>query len=326
MVRCLKAVIRGSSDALARGHVKLFGDKSALITCLFHSLFQSQEEINSDRIHPMERITVEYFRRFVDYFLSRDYTFVTPREVLDGLNDGGKYFLVTFDDGYFNNYRAVPVLKEFQVPAVFFISTAHVQQGRCFWWDVLYRERIAQGKNAEAIDSETEQLKSLTTSEIEDQLRSAFGEKAFRPRGDLDRPFTPSELRQFAQEEFVTFGNHTCDHAVLTNYSEPGMAHQIRGCQSALEEMVGERPLIISYPNGNYSDVVIRQAVDAGLQLGLTVIPKKNSLPLNRNEGHLMQLGRFTLKGNVDLIRQCDLIRSDLRLIDVMAGLSRKGY
>jgi peptidoglycan/xylan/chitin deacetylase (PgdA/CDA1 family) len=326
MVRYLKAVIKVGSDALARGHVRLFGEKSTFITCLFHSLFQNQEEINSKQVHPLEGITVECFHRFVEYFLSQGYTVVTPREILNGLKESGKYLLLTFDDGYFNNHRALPVLKEFQVPAVFFISSAHVQQGKCFWWDVLYRERIRQGKDLQTINVETERLKSLTANEIEGRLTSAFGEAAFHPIGDLDRPFTPSELKQLSEDEFVNIGNHTCNHAILTNYSESGIADQIRGCQSALEKIVGERPLIISYPNGNYSDEVIRQSVNAGLELGLTVVPKKNSLPLNGNKGHLMQLGRFTLKGNVDLIRQCDLIRSDLRLIDVMVRLSRKGY
>jgi len=326
MVRYLKVVVRVGSDALARGHVRLFGEKSALITGLFHSLFQSQEEINSKLVHPLEGITVESFRRFVEYFLSQGYTVVTPREILNGLKESGKYLLLTFDDGYYNNHRALPVLREFQVPAVFFISTDHVQQGKCFWWDVLYRERIRQGKDLQTINVETERLKSLTANEIEGRLISAFGEAAFRPIGDLDRPFTPSELKQFSEEELVTFGNHTCNHAVLTNYSEAGMADQIRGCQSALEEIVGERPLIISYPNGNYSDEVIRQSVGAGLELGLTVVPRKNSLPLKGNKRHLMQLGRFILRGNVDLVRQYELIRSDLRLINVMERLARKGY
>ena len=41
--------------------------------------------------------------------------------------------MLTFDDGYYNNHLALPVLEEFDVPALFFISTNHVKQQKCFW-------------------------------------------------------------------------------------------------------------------------------------------------------------------------------------------------
>ena len=95
--------------------------------------------------------------------------------------------LLTFDDGYYNNIRALPVLEEFNVPAVFFVSTEHVKQNKCFWWDVLHRERAAQGASFVQIYREGLAFKAFRTEQIEEALKKRFGPQAFFPRGDLDR-------------------------------------------------------------------------------------------------------------------------------------------
>src|SRR5438876_506278 len=46
--------------------------------------------------------------------------------------------LVTFDDGYLDNFtQAAPILKRYRVPAIYFISTAALNQRELFWWDEL---------------------------------------------------------------------------------------------------------------------------------------------------------------------------------------------
>ena len=71
---------------------------------------------------------------------------------------------ITFDDGYYNNTLALPILEEFDVPAAFFICSDNVQQNRCFWWDVLYRELMAEGAPRSVIYQEGLALKSLRTA------------------------------------------------------------------------------------------------------------------------------------------------------------------
>jgi peptidoglycan/xylan/chitin deacetylase (PgdA/CDA1 family) len=47
---------------------------------------------------------------------------------------------VTFDDGYVDNLlEAKPVLEAYQSPATVFVSTAHLDREREFWWDELER-------------------------------------------------------------------------------------------------------------------------------------------------------------------------------------------
>ena len=86
-------------------------------------------------------------------------------------------------------------------------------------------------------------------------------------------------------------GNHARDHAILTNCTPEEMANQIETCQAALEDMVGYRPIVIAYPNGNCSPSGVNAALNAGLRLGFTVAPHRTQLPLT--ESTRMTLGRF---------------------------------
>jgi peptidoglycan/xylan/chitin deacetylase (PgdA/CDA1 family) len=322
MIGAIQNMIRSADSAVARLYLSLFKERDALLPFLFHSLFRDQREIAKNVVDPLQRTTIAQFRQFIEYYLGHDYRFVSPADLLAGLEPGGKYALITFDDGYYNNSLAVPVLKEFDVPAVFFISTDHVQQNKCYWWDVLYRERTAQGAPERKIYREAVELKKLKTAQIEEQLSALFGPAAFTPRGDIDRPFSPPELKQFAANPQVHLGNHTAGHAILTNYSAEEVRSQVQSAQEALREMTGTTPISIAYPNGAHNDQIIQICAEAGLKLGFTVRPEKRDLPLDASAPGLLRLGRFTPHGESPIVTQCRTYRSDV----LIYGLFRDGY
>src|SRR3989440_5823173 len=185
----IQRIVRSTDAAVARVSLALRQERNALVSFLFHSLFRDEREIALNVVDPLERTTVAQFRQIVEYYLEHGYRFISPSDLLAGLDPDKRYALLTFDDGYFNNSLALSVLEEFGVPAVFFISTGHVLQNKCFWWDVLYRNRIAQGASARQVYRESLAMKSRQTARIEELLREQFGADAFQPRGDVDRPF-----------------------------------------------------------------------------------------------------------------------------------------
>jgi peptidoglycan/xylan/chitin deacetylase (PgdA/CDA1 family) len=322
MTAVIQDIVRATDALLARAYLSVFQERDALLCFLFHSLFRDQREMGLNLIDPLERTTVAHFRQLVGYYLANGYRFVTPAEVLAVLPPDGRYAMLTFDDGYFNNLLALPVLEEFRVPAIFFISTNHVLQNKCFWWDVLYRERKAQGASRRRIVHEALALKSLRTDRIEAQLLERFGPNALTPRGDVDRPFSPAELRQFASSPYVHLGNHTADHAILPNYSPPEIRQQVAGAQQSLREITGVDPIAIAYPNGAHNQQVTRTCRELGLRLGFTIRPQKTSLPIAADSPKLMTLGRFVPRGRSRMSAQCHTYRSDLQLY----GTFRAGY
>ena len=322
MTEAVQQLVRAADAVIAKAYLKLFRERNALISFLFHSLFRDEAEIEQNLVDPLQRTTVAQFRQFIEYYLDNGYRFVSPADVLGGLSPQGKYALISFDDGYFNNTLARPILEKYQVPAVFFISTNHVLENKCFWWDALYRERKKQGASDRRIKAEAVAAKCLTTEQIESQLIARFGPDVLRPRGDVDRPFTPAELREFACSPQVYLGNHTANHAILTNYSPGQVRDQIAGCQRALREMTGVQANVIAYPNGANNCDIVRACAQIGIKVGFTIRPEKIPLPVPGGDYAMLRLGRFCPHGEGPMLRQCRTYRSDLLLY----GLFRDGY
>lgn len=304
----LKTIARqglNAADGICLAASDLAGQRRGLlVTVIFHSLYPDRSYLGDPALAPNQDVTVAVFRSFVAGMLDAGYSAVTPAEVDAGLDENGRHMMITFDDGYFNNTLALEVLREFGVPATFFISTDHVRDGKAFWWDAFSRRLASQGITGAAQRRDIESLKQCTPEAIEAQLLRRFGDRILEPCGDLDRPFTVSELRQFAANPLVHLGNHTRGHAILTRCEPHEMARQISDCQRQLAEWTGSQPIAIAYPNGNHSTAAAEAATEAGLRLGFTVIPKPALLPLAAGPER-MTMGRFLFHGQRDIRRQC---------------------
>ncbi len=321
MIQSMQRFVRTTDDAVARVYLSLFRERGALISFLFHSLFKDDAEIAQNLIDPLQRTTLAQFRQLIEYYLSHGYQFIAPGQLPDGLQPGRRYVLLTFDDGYYNNALALPILEEFGVPALFFISTNHVREQKCYWWDVLYRERMARGTTRSEAYREALSMKGLKTRQIEEKLVELFGPSAMTPRGEVDRPFTALELRDFARNPYVSLGNHTADHAILTNYTIEQAREQVSSAQDALREMTGKAPTAIAYPNGAFNREIVQVCREAGLKLGFTIRSGKLRLPLDGGKPGMMELKRFIPHGQAPITRQCNTCRSDVSLYGTFRDL-----
>jgi len=299
----------------AENYVRLRGERAGcLTTFLFHGLFRNLSESRNQVCDVQQGITVKHFEDFINYFLSQGYVFVGQEDIRQGLNPFKKYALITFDDGYYNNVYAVDVLKKFRVPAVFFISVSHVLEQKSFWWDAIFRERSKEGVSRERITREQNLLKTKKNHEIENYVIEHFGGKALSPVSDVDRPLTADELKHLSRQPFVEIGNHTYDHAILTNYSAEEIKEEMLKAQTAIKDLTGISPAAISYPNGNSSPESIAAAKDLGFKIGITTVEGKNYLPMNPNSDAWFCLKRFTLWGNDRFLNECVRARSDFQL------------
>jgi peptidoglycan/xylan/chitin deacetylase (PgdA/CDA1 family) len=99
---------------------------------------------------PVISATPESFRAQVEW-LRRRLRIVSLPELIARIESGSRWrepaAVVTFDDGYRDNFEvAVPILRECDVPATFFLPTAFLEAPRLPWWDqvayVLKRTRV----------------------------------------------------------------------------------------------------------------------------------------------------------------------------------------
>jgi peptidoglycan/xylan/chitin deacetylase (PgdA/CDA1 family) len=299
-----------AEEVLANVSLRVLGDGPKLLSFVFHGLFTDRAEVESGTVDPQQGVTIDAFRRFVEYFAERSYRFISPDDLNSGLDARAKCILLTFDDGYYNHVRALSVLEEFDIPAVFFISTGYIASGKAFWWDVVYRKLRENGTSLDRIRRAQEACKRFETGKIESRLQAELGPRALMPQGDLDRPFTSSELKQFANHKLVFLGNHTRDHAILTNYSGDGIKQQIQGAQDDLFAVTGTFPEIIAYPNGSCSRDIVEVAKQQGLRAGVLAHSGRNQLPLDSGSSAAMLIKREMIWGNRRLEAQCQIARA----------------
>jgi len=169
MISSIQRLVRATDCVVARAYLSLFRERSALLSFLFHSLFRDEREIALNQVDPLQRTTVAQFRRFVEYYLAHDYRFIGPADLLGGLDPDGKYAMITFDDGYFNNTLALPILEEYRVPAVVFVSTDHVRQNKCFLVGRALSRACGPGRHA------TEGVRRGHRHEVEDDRADRAG-------------------------------------------------------------------------------------------------------------------------------------------------------
>ena len=81
--------------------------------------------------------------------------------------------------------------------------------------------------------------------------------------------------------------------------------------------MTGVCPRAIAYPNGAHSDAIVRICRDLDLDIGFTITPVKNPVPVDAGSPGALRLGRFAPHDAIPIEIQCRTYRSDLLLYSI---------
>jgi peptidoglycan/xylan/chitin deacetylase (PgdA/CDA1 family) len=298
----------------SRAQVALGERRGGLVTLFLHHLFADEAEILTATHMPQEGVTIAGLRTILGYFAEAGYTFPSPEQILAGLDPTRRHLLLTFDDGYADNARVVPLLESFQATAVIFVSANHVLRQKSFWQDALYRRRVEQGRPPLAALIEITEIARGWTHRSEQRALELLGADALAVRSDTSRPLTTAELRSLAAHPRVRIGNHTCDHVPLAWCDAPVAREEMARAQALLADATGKLPLAIAYPYGCVDAHTGRLALEAGLKLGFTTEYRKAYPADLLTPGGRVAVGRFQPQGSAPLLPQCRYFRSDLML------------
>jgi peptidoglycan/xylan/chitin deacetylase (PgdA/CDA1 family) len=205
-------------------------------------------------------------------FCKTQFDLITPDDLRGVLASGrGRYCLITFDDGYRDNYDvAFPVLKSEGVAATFFIATGFIDAPRLPWWDeIAWMVRMSRRKALElpawisgpivfdeperqqAIRMVLRAYKSLATDSAEEYLEAvarATGSGRYTAAAN-DLWMNWAMLREMDRAG-MTIGGHTISHPVLARSSIEVQRREILGCGARLTEAIGKPMRYFSYPVG----------------------------------------------------------------------------
>jgi peptidoglycan/xylan/chitin deacetylase (PgdA/CDA1 family) len=271
--------------------LKFKNENNQLLVFFFHGLFESQKQKNLNHIDPQNNMMVGQFVEFIEYFQIHGYKFILPEDLLNGLKNDHPYAMITFDDGYYNNMLAVDILNKYRIPAVFFITTKNMLENKSFWWDIVFKYRAKQGSSIENIRNEQRSLKKHKNIYIEKYIVSNFGIEAFKPWSDIDRPFTEAEVRNLVKSPYVSVGNHTHNHSILTNCNYDEIKEELRESNKILLDLTGKFPIATAFPNGDYNKQVLEVFEEEGFRYAFTTEQKKNLIPINTSK--LVILDRY---------------------------------
>ena len=197
-----------------------------------------------------------------------------------GLNDldfvigrkHGRFVMVTFDDGYLDNYtNAYPILKSHSVPATFFITTGFLDIPKVPWWDeiawivrsspqhILEANRwtstpvpFNEPDREEAINRLLAVYKGLSGNVTEEYL--CFLAESLQsgrcPREIAQGLWMTWDMIREMKRNGMTFGGHTVNHPILANLSAAQQDAEIGPCRQRLIEELGEPIEAFSYPVG----------------------------------------------------------------------------
>ena len=243
----------------------------------------------------------------------------TPRNAGKLARDRRMPLVLTFDDGYHDNYtHAFALARELQVPITIFLIPGYIESGDFFWW--LQGQRFAhqaqvnevtiEGRTyrldrteerdalAQAIDTRLRRASSVAEREtFLTTVREALAiPSSVKVEEEAERPLTWAEVQKMQESGWVSFGAHTMHHPILAYLADPQeVQREVTECRAVIEQQLGQPVRIFAYPIGkpeHIGEEGLRAVQAAGYQWAVATIeeanvPQSNPYLLGRYPGVL---------------------------------------
>ena len=213
-------------------------------------------------------------------------------------NDSARSCVLTFDDGWVDNYRyAFPLLLAYDAPATIFLPTELIGTAGWPWPDrlgyLLHRSLLDRRAAAVDVDLVIERAKAWPDTARERVIRALAADAGIqlpRSRCFLDW----EEVREMGRHG-VEFGSHTSTHAILTRLDRAALEVELKRPHETLASRCDQYLPVLCYPNGDHSEEVVTAARAAGYLAAVTTNPGVES----RRPDDLFRLRRVGLHEDV---------------------------
>jgi peptidoglycan/xylan/chitin deacetylase (PgdA/CDA1 family) len=217
--------------------------------------------------------TAEQFNWQIDYLKRRFYLTTLDEAVamVTGSTPLRTSVLITFDDGYLDNFSlAFPVLRSHGAQGSFFLTTSFVGSNHVPWWDVIAyiiknsRKSIIQLQYPERVEFD---LRRQSLNEVimrvlqlykrpEVKLPERFIQElegaceSSAPSSNAERCFMNWQEAREMQQGGMAFGSHTHTHEILSKLPVERQLEEARQSRETLEMQLNRRVDVLAYPVG----------------------------------------------------------------------------
>jgi len=227
--------------------------------------------------------------------LKKEFDVIGPDEIERVVSIGrGRYVLLTFDDGYRDNFdEAFPILKRHGLPATFFVTTGFLDNRQISWWDeIAWMVQVStrsesrpdgrldgvlsflpheRGRTILSLIERYRRLPRESTHAFMESLAEATG--SGRHHGDHQEVWMTWENVRELRASGMHIGGHTVNHPRLARLSLDEQEQEIVACKSRIEAELGEPMRYFAYPYGerdSFDDDTRRTLAEHGVELAFS--------------------------------------------------------
>jgi peptidoglycan/xylan/chitin deacetylase (PgdA/CDA1 family) len=236
-------------------------------------------------------VSPEAFEEQIEYF-SKHFHTISMSTLVDCIQDQRPFpanaLVLTFDDGYADNYEAAQVLHKYRLTGLFYITAGCIESIEKFWVAELRHLLEKTGhhricipvqdsmctfslssplEREEAIRQLTRLIKSVniqTREKIRKELWKQIDDTPEFPRNLM---LTWNQLKNMIDMK-MEIGGHTMTHCNLPNADPEEAWTEISTCKSLLEKQLDIEVKHFAYPNGgsvqHYNDNIKKLVYQAG--------------------------------------------------------------
>lgn len=280
---------------------------------LYISMYHYVRDIEHSRYPKIKGLDVHLFREQIE-FMKKNFSIVTMEQVMDAIEGKSELpnnaMLLTFDDGYIDNYTYVlPILEEAKIQGSFFIpgktfstnqlldvnkihyilasaqmnhligdvyERMNYYRGQEFDYPSNEELFVEYGKANRFDDKETIFVKRILQTVLPEQLRNRISSDLFKKYVGVSEEQLACEL-YMTEEQIRTMrrhgmfiGCHGYDHYWLGNLSPDQMRRDITKALEVLDEFLDRKKWVMKFPYGNYNSQVLEFIENQGARIGLT--------------------------------------------------------
>mgnify|MGYP001249727159 CR=1 FL=1 len=253
----------------------LLRNKKVLIILNYHN-FSKYNNYNIKRGSILETGYAKSFEKQIR-FLRRHFNFCYPEEFYGANCRSSINLLITFDDGYKDNFDiALPVLSRNNASTIFFLTTSFIGTENWLWHDKLrFLVSIGEFDQKKAEDILLEINAGINPArDTVDNVNNSF-------------PINPPKRIMMNWDEVAeihksgfSLGSHTENDSNLDQLDYHAQLSEINHSIEIISVKTGSKCKYIAYPNGLFNDSTLRIARDQEIEFGFSVIPginKKNT-------------------------------------------------